>query len=1212
MHYRTKPFIIVFFVVLAGLFSFGYVLEAQQVNNSYSYVDKLFGKRFSFTPKPDEIMIRFAPGSKRENVKALTQSFQLEEIHDAVAEFRFGVYQIKGRQKLSSMIPLLKAQSDIKDLVPVMVDQEGYIRYFMPDEFTVKFSKDLSKSEMKAIISSFDCDIVKEQWTYGYYTLAVPEGKDPFEMVRTFMALPEVVFSELSFIGFDDHCFDPDDTFYPQQWPLHNTGSTGGSPDADIDAREAWDIEAGIADVLVVIIDTGVDYGHQDLYQNIAQNLGEDADGDGHTLEFIGGDWVLDPGDLDDDDDDGNGLNDDLIGWDFYFDDNDPYPSNAHGTSCAGIAAAVTNNTEGVAGIAHNCRVMPLRINLWSGMNQNRADAINYAATFTSQYSGVVLSCSWGASGDITAIHDAMVNAKNEGAVICFASGNDNATPISYPARYPECIAVGATSECDERKSKSPTTSCDGEYWWGSNYGDELDISGPGVHIYTTDIRALSGYTAGDYIDYFNGTSAATPHVAGAAALLLSYDSTIDPDKVQDLLERSADKVGGYDYNHDPIKPGHSLELGYGRLNVNRALQFLIAESAVEALPTPTDLAVCIDRSGSMIDAKLNATKNAAAQIVRLMDVGDELGVTTFSTTAAHLFPADPSMVSIASETDKDDAIAAIETITRDWLTTIGGGLEISQDKLDSTSSPDYPQAIILMSDGMQTASPWVADVLPTIPGSTDVYTIGFGTIGENIDEATLQDIATTTGGTYYYAGIEGLSMTSITEGTQQYETGVFPLIKAYQASHNLAAGREIINLFSERMLEKEFEHPIPVDDSLNEIRFSLLTDRLYGAPPIQAFYLITPSGKVIDPAEANVTPLVDYIEDVTLRSYTVRQPETGTWKVKGSTQTEDYHIAASGYSDLKSIISVKNWGINIPLLIQVRVIQNGLPVKFASVNARVRLPHGEYTQVTLFDDGSHRDEARQDGIYANIFSQTQRPGSYAFETTVNGTTINQNEFRRHNVTSVYLSEDPDFAKINLSLPHLLAPGATITDIPLHMNTDLTGRGIVRFNGSFTFDPSVVAPTGGYDLSGTMLNENWNVTVSVEGSNEIEVSIFGAGGLQGSGILVNLPFKVIGKDDESSKLAFEYAEFGTSTSVIETQTTSGSLTVGNVFSLVEACEGDFDLDADVDGSDLAVFAADFGRTDCKSDCEGDFDKDGDVDGSDLAVFAADFGRTDCP
>jgi len=167
-------------------------------------------------------------------------------------------------------------------------------------------------------------------------------------------------------------------------------------------------------------------------------------------------------------------------------------------------------------------------------------------------------------SGDFTAVENAVVNADELDCVVCFATGNDNG-PVRYPAKYEQTIAVGATSPCDERKRPG---SCDGE-GWGSNYGPENDVVAPGVKIYTTDRSGGAGYSSGNYFATFNGTSSATPLVAGICALILSANPGLTNDEVRAILQGSAeDQVGPP--NEDV--PGWDQYMGWGRVNAYQAV----------------------------------------------------------------------------------------------------------------------------------------------------------------------------------------------------------------------------------------------------------------------------------------------------------------------------------------------------------------------------------------------------------------------------------------------------------------------------------------------------------------------------------------------------------------------------------------------------------------------------------------------------------------
>lgn len=315
------------------------------------------------------------------------------------------------------------------------------------------------------------------------------------------------------------------DVYDHLQWSLKNTQQLWGTSGADIKAVDAWGISHGSGNTVIAIVDEGVDLTHPDLAGKLVS--GYDATGSGS-----GG---------------------------------APSGDDAHGTNCAGIAAALTENAKGVAGIARLAKIMPVRVGKtlsgggWT-YDSWCADGINWAVN----HGADVLSNSWGGGTPATVLTNAIKNAKTsgrggKGAVVLFSSGNDNG-PVSYPATLSEVIAVGALSPCDERKAP---TSCDGEWWWGSNYGNELDISAPGVHMYSTDIQGAAGYDPGDYYYNFNGTSSACPVVAGVAGLLLGKCPQLRAADVEQILQQTADDRGA---------SGWDPQFGYGRVNAYKAL----------------------------------------------------------------------------------------------------------------------------------------------------------------------------------------------------------------------------------------------------------------------------------------------------------------------------------------------------------------------------------------------------------------------------------------------------------------------------------------------------------------------------------------------------------------------------------------------------------------------------------------------------------------
>ncbi|TWI66431.1 subtilase family protein [Pseudoduganella lurida] len=306
----------------------------------------------------------------------------------------------------------------------------------------------------------------------------------------------------------------PNDTLFPQQWDM--TRIEAGGP-----GTTGWDITTGVATVVVCVLDEGCDLTHPDLrFADPGINLG-----------------TMVP---------------------------DGSPTGNHGTACAGIVAATYDNGTGVTGVAGNSRILPVAFDAWTDVEV--AAGINYA----SANGASIISMSFGWNAWSPAIIDpAIQNAFNNDVVMCVATHNYNG-PITYPATNPLVIAVGASDEIDNRKTP---LSPDGEPW-GSNFGPEISVVAPGVHIPTTDIQGAGGYDAGDYDLVFNGTSSATPHVAGLAALIRSAYPTLTNVQVRAHIERTAQKVGAVAYADTVGRPNGSWnqETGYGRINVYRAL----------------------------------------------------------------------------------------------------------------------------------------------------------------------------------------------------------------------------------------------------------------------------------------------------------------------------------------------------------------------------------------------------------------------------------------------------------------------------------------------------------------------------------------------------------------------------------------------------------------------------------------------------------------
>ncbi|MHC4147945.1 MAG: S8 family serine peptidase [Planctomycetota bacterium] len=279
----------------------------------------------------------------------------------------------------------------------------------------------------------------------------------------------------------------PNDPLFPELWGLNNTGQTGGTALADIDAVSAWDITTGSSDVIVAIIDTGIDYLHPDLIDNMWVNSGE-----------IASNGI---------DDDNNGYIDDIHGYDFVQDDGNPSDQHGHGTHCAGTIGGRGNNNLGVAGVNWQCKLMAGRfLNArGSGTTADAIDAINYAVANGAD----ILSNSWGGGGYSATLKAAITNACEQGVLFVAAAGNsatNNDVSPHYPSNYQvsNVISVAATDHRDALAG----FSCYGQ--------SSVHLGAPGVNI-------LSCVLDDDY-DWYSGTSMATPHVSGVAALLLAND----------------------------------------------------------------------------------------------------------------------------------------------------------------------------------------------------------------------------------------------------------------------------------------------------------------------------------------------------------------------------------------------------------------------------------------------------------------------------------------------------------------------------------------------------------------------------------------------------------------------------------------------------------------------------------------------------------------
>jgi subtilisin family serine protease len=341
------------------------------------------------------------------------------------------------------------------------------------------------------------------------YILEVGVDKDILHAIELLAAEPAVEYAEPDYLA--QFAGVPDDPLYSEQWGL-----------AKVQAESAWEQTTGSPSIVIAIIDSGVDLTHEDLAPNLWINPGEIAS---NGL-----------------DDDNNGFLDDTSGWNFVDSNNLVQDTIGHGTLVAGIAAAKSNNSVGIASVCSNCRIMPVKVSQSSGIANysDIAAGIYYAANKGAR----VINISLGGYSDSITVMDAINYALSKNIIIVGGAGNDNQSTPFYPAAYEGVIGVAGTDQDDIKVDTS-------------NFGDWVDVSAPGENILST--------TLGDYgID--TGTSYAAPFVSGAAGLLLTLHPEWTPAMVRSQFMHTTDEL----YNLNPSFIGL---LGSGRLNIAAAMQ---------------------------------------------------------------------------------------------------------------------------------------------------------------------------------------------------------------------------------------------------------------------------------------------------------------------------------------------------------------------------------------------------------------------------------------------------------------------------------------------------------------------------------------------------------------------------------------------------------------------------------------------------------------
>lgn len=544
-----------YLILSSFILSFGFLFISDTTNNSSSQIINYYyfqGQKFYFQERTDVIFLKFNENMSLSSAKnSLSKYPQIDlngsQLRTDVDNFIKLKYPLSESEYMT-LVNLMKQDNNFENVgyayTPQGID-DGKTYYGMNDLLILQFKPDYNRQQIDNINRVNGVEIVQKIDVSGGQTFlakVTPSANmNAMEMSNRYYEGGFVNYSEPSLYVTNVLCDTVNDPFYPQQWALRNVGNNVPTnppnviADVDMDVDSAWNVTKGDSNVVIAILDTGVDTTHPDIRR--------------------------------------------VFGYDFANMDGNPNDDGNHGTACAGIVAAIGNNNLGVSGVAYRCKIMPVKI-LNSAGSIPGYHVAAMAFVWAYQNGASVLSCSWGFVGGassllINSMNDAARYGRNgKGSVICIASGNEDTSPMRFPSVSPdvEQVVVGGLAPCNKRKS--PSDGCSGETW-GACFGPTLDIVAPCTRIYTTDRVGTAGYSTTDYYNSFNGTSSATPNAAGVCALLISANPNLTRKEVEALISLTAEKVGTYSYTTPKEYGNWNNEMGYGAINARFSLALL-------------------------------------------------------------------------------------------------------------------------------------------------------------------------------------------------------------------------------------------------------------------------------------------------------------------------------------------------------------------------------------------------------------------------------------------------------------------------------------------------------------------------------------------------------------------------------------------------------------------------------------------------------------
>lgn len=555
----------------------GLQIPVKQTVNSFEPQKKTDSSSEAEAPQygPAQLIVKLKEGRTLEDIGELNEKYsvtQTEKIFKETQTPRETLRELKDKlakltEHQSWYWQLEKDSQEYKAyLAKIAKEKEGLQNQIQAEE---ELAERLSKRKMRAPQGTVSPNLA------NIYLLKTADKADILAMVSDYRGNPSVEYAEPNYIVKaqtfpqtlpNDTYIDPDQNgawaigawgqVYEDMWGLKK-----------IEADKAWVIAQG-EEVTVAVVDTGIAYNHEDIAENVWVNSRE-----------IPANGI---------DDDANGYIDDTKGWDFvdraYFNprpDNDPMDGYGHGSHVAGTIAAVGNNNKGIIGVAPQAKLMAVKglDDYGYGLSSCLADSLKYAADNGAD----VINNSWGGGGQSQLIEDSIKYAYANGCVLVAAAGNDNSdAKLFYPANMTEVVTVSAADPYDVKT-------------YFSNYGSKIDVAAPGGGA-SSDIvfdNILSTLSDNSYIatrlpqlkvssGYYRlkGTSMATPHVSGVAALVISKHPQFTNEQVRQVLRVSADDVN---------ELGWDLNSGYGRINAYEALQINSPKVALITSPAKNE-----------------------------------------------------------------------------------------------------------------------------------------------------------------------------------------------------------------------------------------------------------------------------------------------------------------------------------------------------------------------------------------------------------------------------------------------------------------------------------------------------------------------------------------------------------------------------------------------------------------------------------------------